>query len=110
GIAELLGKPELIVDMTVAIDKLDKVGLDGVTTELLARGFTEADVEQLKPVILLEGSNEQKLGQLKQVLAGSETGLKGIAEIETVFDYVSRLSTPDSRLSTPPLQLDITLA
>ena len=58
GIAEIIGKPELIVDMTVAIDKLDKIGLDGVVKELIERGFTEADIEKLKPVILLEGSNE----------------------------------------------------
>ena len=110
GIAELLGKPELIVDMTVAIDKLDKIGLDGVVKELLERGFTEADIEQLRPVILLEGSNEQKLEQLKKILTTSETGLNGIAELETVFNYTAALKTPDSRLSTIDLQLDITLA
>jgi histidyl-tRNA synthetase len=105
GIAEIIGKPELIVDMTVAIDKLDKIGLDGVSKELLERGFTEADIEKLKPVILLEGSNVGKLESLKAVLAGSETGLKGIEEIEKVFAYVSNLNTQISNL-----QLDITLA
>src|SRR5690606_24060010 len=69
GIAEIIGKPELIIDMTVAIDKLDKIGFEGVTKELLSKGFTDADIEVLKPVILLEGSNEEKLAQLKQVLA-----------------------------------------
>lgn len=105
GIAEIIGKPELIVDMTVAIDKLDKIGFDGVTKELLERGFTEADIEQLKPVILLEGSNIEKLESLKTVLAASEIGLKGIEEIEKVFDYVSHLT---SHLSN--IELDITLA
>lgn len=109
GIAEIIGKPELIVDMTVAIDKLDKIGLDGVSKELLERGFTEADIEKLKPVILLEGSNVEKLASLKSVLATSETGLKGIEEIETVFNYVAKLATNNPQLVTT-IQLDITLA
>jgi histidyl-tRNA synthetase len=105
GIAEIIGKPELIVDMTVAIDKLDKIGLDGVSKELLERGFTEADIEKLKPVILLEGSNPEKLESLKNVLATSEIGLKGIEEIEKVFSYISNLKSNISNL-----KLDITLA
>ncbi len=105
GIAEIIGKPELIVDMTVAIDKLDKIGFEGVTKELVERGFTTADIEQLKPVILLEGSNVEKLKSLKNVLASSTVGLKGIEEIETVFTYVSNLSANVSNL-----ELDITLA
>lgn len=109
GIAEILGKPELIIDMTVAIDKLDKIGLDGVTKELIERGFTEADIDKLKPVILLEGSNEQKLNSLKTVLQTSETGLTGISEIETVFDYVNELIKADASLN-PDVELDITLA
>ncbi|MBC7912975.1 MAG: histidine--tRNA ligase [Pyrinomonadaceae bacterium] len=109
GIAEIIGKPELIVDMTVAIDKLDKIGLEGVTKELIERGFTSDDIEKLKPVILLEGSNEEKIKSLKEVLKSSETGLKGIEEIETIFEFVKNLS---SRTSAPisHLQLDITLA
>ena len=107
GIAEIIGKPELIIDMTVAIDKLDKIGFDGVTKELMERGFTAADIDTLKPVILLEGSNESKLERLKMVLASSEIGLKGIAEIETVFDYVQALINPQAALQ---LELDITLA
>jgi len=109
GIAEIIGKPELIVDMTVAIDKLDKIGFEGVTKELLERGFTEADIQKLQPVILLQGSNLEKLESLKSVLATSEIGLKGIAEIETVFSYVSRLTTDNSKLTTV-IELDITLA
>lgn len=109
GIAEVIGKPELIIDMTVAIDKLDKIGLDGVTKELIERGFTADDIEKLKPVILLEGSNEQKMESLKSVLATSETGLTGIREIETVFDYVSAMLKADSALK-PNVELDITLA
>lgn len=109
GIAEIIGKPELIVDMTVAIDKLDKIGLDGVVKELIERGFTDADIEKLKPVILLEGSNEEKLASLKEVLSTSETGLKGISEIEQIFSYVTRLKSNISDLKSK-LELDITLA
>ncbi|WP_461789251.1 histidine--tRNA ligase [Pedobacter sp.] len=109
GIAEIIGKPELIVDMTVAIDKLDKIGLDGVSKELLERGFTEADIEKLKPVILLEGSNVEKLESLKNVLQTSEIGLKGIEEIEKVFEYVNHLTSHISHL-TSHIELDITLA
>ncbi|MDQ0636483.1 histidyl-tRNA synthetase [Pedobacter sp. W3I1] len=109
GIAEIIGKPDLIIDMTVAIDKLDKIGLDGVSKELLERGFTEADLEKLRPVILLEGTNEEKLASLKEVLAQSETGLKGIAEIEQVFEYVESLIAYALPL-TAKLELDITLA
>lgn len=109
GIAEVIGKPELIIDMTVAIDKLDKIGLDGVIKELLERGFTATDIEKLKPVILLEGDNEHKISQLKEVLAASEIGLKGIDELEQVFNYVNGLLAV-STLKYPDLELDITLA
>jgi len=108
GIAEIIGKPELIVDMTVAIDKLDKIGFEGVTKELMERGFTTGDIDQLKPVILLEGSNNSKLQTLKTVLAASETGLKGIEEIEVVFEYVNALIGTSGK--QPDLELDITLA
>lgn len=109
GIAEIIGKPELIIDMTVAIDKLDKIGLDGVSKELLERGFTIEDLEKLKPVILLTGTNTEKLESLKNVLAGSSVGMKGIEEIETVFKYLQGLlqAQPDSK---PDVELDITLA
>lgn len=109
GIAEVIGKPELIIDMTVAIDKLDKIGLDGVINELLSRGFVEADIALLKPVILLQGNNEEKLSALKGVLSSSEIGLKGIAELEKVFVFVSQLLSQSS-LKSPDLELDITLA
>ncbi|WP_312332439.1 histidine--tRNA ligase [Sphingobacterium sp.] len=109
GIAEIIGKPELIVDMTVAIDKLDKIGLDGVNKELLERGFTEADLAILKPIILLEGSNEEKISSLKTILATSAVGLNGIAEIEEVFDYVGKLGA-EEKLLNQIIDLDITLA
>jgi histidyl-tRNA synthetase len=108
GIAEVVGKPELIVDMTVAIDKLDKIGLDGVIRELMERGFTAADIDKLKPVILLEGSNEVKIKSLKEVLTGSSAGLKGIEEIEQVFEYLRLLLGSEALIAD--VELDITLA
>jgi len=110
GIAEIIGKPELIVDMTVAIDKLDKIGLDGVTKELIDRGFNADDIEKLKPIILLTGSNEEKLDSLRSVLSTSETGLKGITEIETIFDYLQLLTSNNQKTISQNLELDITLA
>lgn len=108
GIAEVIGKPELIVDMTVAIDKLDKIGLEGVNKELLERGFTGDDLETLRPIILLEGTNNQKLEQLKQVLAPSEVGLKGVSELEEVFAYLTSFGA--SHLLEKVVEVDITLA
>lgn len=105
GIAEVIGKADNIIDLTVAIDKLDKIGLDGVIKELLEKGFTEADIEKLKPVILLDGSNSVKLHSLRDALADSPIGLKGCDELETVFNYITNCP-----LQTAALELDITLA
>jgi histidyl-tRNA synthetase len=105
GIAEIINKSDNIVELTVAIDKLDKIGLDGVTKELIERGFTEADIEKIKPVILLEGSNVEKLESLRETLKNSEIGLRGCDEIETVFSYLTNCP-----LKTAKLELDITLA
>lgn len=109
GIAEIIGKPELIVDMTVAIDKLDKIGIDGVNKELMERGFTEADLAVLQPIIGLQGNNSTKLQQLKSVLADSEIGLRGVAEIEEVFGYVRAFTGSDALLDEF-VEVDITLA
>ncbi|HZY38197.1 MAG TPA: histidine--tRNA ligase [Mucilaginibacter sp.] len=112
GIADIIDKSDSIIDLTVAIDKLDKIGLDGVTKELMERGFSAEDIEKIKPVILLEGSNEAKLESLRLALINSDTGLKGCDEIETVFNYIANL--PAGRqgcpLKTANLELDITLA
>jgi len=105
GIAEVIDKNDNIVDLTVAIDKIDKIGLDGVIRELLEKGFTEADIEKIKPVILLEGSNAVKLESLRRALKDSTTGLKGCDEIQTVLDYIANCP-----LKTANLELDITLA
>ena len=105
GIANIIDKSDNIIDLTIAIDKIDKVGLDGVIKELLEKGFTQADIEKIKPVILLQGSNEAKLASLRDALAKSEIGLKGCDEIETVLNYIA-----GSPLKTAKLELDITLA
>lgn len=117
GIAEIIGKPQLIIDMTVAIDKLDKIGFDGVTKELIERGFTPADIDKLKPVILLEGTNESKIENLKSVLKDSAVGMRGIEEIEIILTYLELLRPQTSDLRPPilnlrplNLELDITLA
>lgn len=108
GIAEIIGKPHLIIDMTVAIDKLDKIGLEGVNKELLGRGFEQSDLDTLEPIILLSGSNEEKVSKLKNVLATSEVGLRGLAELEEVFSYLSAF---DSKGKVSQfVEVDITLA
>ena len=105
GIAETIDKIDNIIDLTVAIDKLDKIGLDGVNKELLERGFSQTDIEKIKPVILLEGTNEAKLASLRTTLKNSEIGLKGCDEVQTVLDYITNF-----QLKTAKLELDITLA
>lgn len=108
GIAEVIGKPELIIDMTVAIDKLDKIGLEGVNKELLERGFSEGDLEVLKPIILLGGTNSEKISSLKDVLASSDTGLQGVRELEEVFGYIKAFGKQD--LLDSVVEVDVTLA
>lgn len=91
GIAEAIGHADKMMEITVAIDKLEKIGLDNVKTELLERGLTQEAVDRLQPILELSGDNHQKLNRLREVLASSETGLRGIAEMETIFGYVERL-------------------
>lgn len=80
-----------MMDITIAIDKLEKIGLDSVKAELLERGLRQEAVDKLQPILELSGDNAQKLMKLREVLAVSETGLKGIEEMETVLGYVERL-------------------
>ena len=91
GIAEAIGHADKMMDITVAIDKLEKIGLDNVKAELLERGLSQEAVERLQPILELSGSNTEKLNKLCEILSASETGLKGIAEMETIFGYVGRL-------------------
>jgi histidyl-tRNA synthetase len=105
GIAEIIDKSDNIIDLTVAIDKLDKIGFDGVIKELLERGFTESDIEKIKPVILLQGTNAEKIKSLRMALSTSVTGLRGCEEVETVLSYLETC-----KLQTATCELDITLA
>ena len=104
GIAEMIGAADKIVDITVAIDKLDKIGLDNVNAELKAGGLSDEAVARLQPIISLSGTNKEKLAVMKDVLAESETGLKGIAECEFVIDTLSALGLRNA------MELDLTLA
>lgn len=105
GIAEVIGEKEKIVDITVAIDKLDKIGVDGVNKELEERGISAVAIEKLQPLITFAGSYSEKVAVLKQLLATSETGMKGIAEIEFIFTNVAALG-----IASAEMELDITLA
>lgn len=104
GIAEIIGEPDKIVDITVAIDKLDKIGLDHVNAELKANGISDEAIEKLQPIISLEGSNEAKLNVIAGVLQGLETGLKGIEEIKFILDTLQSTGLNNE------IQLDLTLA
>lgn len=104
GIAEILGAADKIVDITVAIDKLDKIGLEKVNEELREKGLSEEAINKLQPVIMLSGTNREKIASLKNVLAASETGLKGIAEMEFILDRIEKLTL------CAELELDLTLA
>ena len=104
GIAEIIGEADKIVDITVAIDKLDKIGLDNVNAELAQKGIPQEAIEKLQPIIMLSGTNEEKLETLKTVLAGSETGLKGVEESEFILKTVASLGVKSE------VELDLTLA
>ena len=89
GLAEISGCPDKVTDITVAIDKIDKIGLDAVKEELLSKGLEEAAVEKLVPVLTLEGSNGDKLAAMRKLMASSEEGMKGLDELEELFGYIS---------------------
>ncbi|MBO7591184.1 MAG: histidine--tRNA ligase [Prevotella sp.] len=102
GIAEIIGAADKIVDITVAIDKLDKIGIDNVNAELREDGLSEEQIQKLQPIIMLEGSNEQKLATIAEVLKESETGLKGVEETKYILGFLTSLNNE--------IQLDLTLA
>ena len=105
GIAEVIGAAEKIVDITVAIDKLDKIGLDNVNQELREDGLSEEQIEKLQPIISLEGTNDEKLNTIAEVLKDSEIGLKGVEEIRYILSTLNHLSSLKNEI-----QLDLTLA
>ncbi len=104
GIAEVIGEKSRITDITVAIDKLEKIGLEKVNEELAAKGVSSEAIQKLQPILGLEGDTDSKLKDLAAVLENSETGMKGIEEMGTLFDYMEQLG-----LKTPT-ELDLTLA
>ena len=104
GIAEVIGEAEKIVDITVAIDKLDKIGIDNVNEELRGNGISEEAIQKLQPIINLAGSNNEKLQVIADVLATSETGLKGVEETRFILDTLQNVGLNNE------IQLDLTLA
>lgn len=104
GIAEVIGENDRIIDITVAIDKLDKIGLEKVNAELAEKGVSNEAIEKLQPILALQGNSVEKTVQLEAILASSETGIKGVNEIKKLFSYINNLS-----LQTE-VELDLTLA
>ena len=104
GIAEIIGEADKIVDITVAIDKLDKIGLDNVNAELASKGISQEAIDKLQPIILLNGTNAEKLTTLKEVLAAREIGLKGVEESEFILNTLESLGLKNE------VELDLTLA
>ena len=104
GIAEIIGEAEKITDITVAIDKMDKIGLDKVNEEIASKGISKEAIDKLQPILKLSGSNTEKLDQLKTVLANSEIGLKGVTELETIFELCKVMNVQTK------IELDLTLA
>ena len=104
GIAEVIGEADKIVDITVAIDKLDKIGIDNVNDELRADGISEEAIEKLQPIINLTGTNAEKLNVIADVLASSETGLKGVEETRYILDTLQQVGLNNE------IKLDLTLA
>ena len=104
GIAELIGEVDRIVDITVAIDKLDKIGLENVNRELVEKGISAKAIETIQPIILLQGTNAEKLEKLRELLADSEVGMKGVEELQIVFNYLNKLDVASE------VELDLTLA
>lgn len=104
GIAEIIGAPEKIVDITVAIDKIDKIGIDNVNAELIEKGLSQEAVDALQPLLTLSGSNEEKLDTLSTLLASSEVGMKGVEELRYV------LANSASQSLKGDVELDVSLA
>ena len=105
GIAEVIGAEDKLIDFTVALDKLDKIGEEGVKTEMLAKGISETAISKLQPLFILSGTASEKLSALKEMLSSSETGLKGISELEFITTTFETLS-----LKAATLEVDVTLA
>ncbi len=105
GIAEIIGASDKLIDFTVALDKLDKIGSEGVTNEMLSKGITEDAIDKVQPLFDFTGKNKEKLAQLKVMLATSDEGLEGVDDLEFVIDTVEELG-----LQSANLTIDVTLA
>ncbi len=108
GIAEVIGEPDKLIDVTVAIDKLDKIGLENVNKELLERGLSQTAVAKLQPILALSGTNEEKLSVIRNLLSQSTIGTQGVEEMETVFALAKDAIPADN--DTFRIELDLTLA
>ncbi len=104
GIAETIGEAERIIDITIAIDKLDKIGLEKVNEELREKGVSDEAIQKLQPILLLTGTNEEKLNRIQMVINESQTGIRGIEELKSIFTYL-KSGNVSSRV-----ELDLTLA
>jgi histidyl-tRNA synthetase len=104
GIAEIINEPERITDITVAVDKFEKIGIEAVNEELLNKGISSEAVSKIQPIILLKGNTTEKLTDLEKILSGSETGVKGISELRTLFTFI------ESNKFAGDTELDLTLA
>ena len=105
GIAEIIGAKDKLIDFTVALDKLDKIGAEGVTNEMLAKGISENAIEKVQPLFNFTGTNQEKVAQLKAMLKSSEEGLKGVAELQFIVDSIEAIG-----LQSAILDIDVTLA
>tara|TARA_R110001583_G_scaffold4351_2_gene25212 strand:- start:48060 stop:49430 length:1371 start_codon:yes stop_codon:yes gene_type:complete len=105
GIADIIGAKDKLIDFTVALDKLDKIGAEGVTNEMLSKGISEEAIEKVKPLFSFNGSNQEKLNQLQEMLAESEEGLRGVEDLRFVIATIETLG-----LQTAKLEIDVTLA
>ena len=104
GIAQTIGHADKMIDITVAIDKLDKIGIDNVKCELRERGIGDEAIAALEPILELSGDNNAKLARLREIIGSSETGMAGVKEMQTIFDHAER------RGIGPPIELDLSLA
>jgi histidyl-tRNA synthetase len=104
GIAETIGETERIIDITIAIDKFDKIGIEKVNEELREKGVSDAAIEKLQPILKLKGNNGEKLNRIEEVIKGSDTGKKGIEELKTIFAYLQSGNVAST------VELDLTLA
>lgn len=104
GLAEICGFPDKVVDITVAIDKLDKTGLDAVRDEMRGKGLSDEAISLLEPVLSLSGTTEEKIGKMRGIMAASETGMKGLDELEELFGFIGAAGI------SAPVELDLSLA